>query len=175
MEAVVGIATLIFLALLLGVCVAQIIALIVTRRELARTRAQLEAVMRSSRQVVEHLERERDEAEEKALARAKDLMKKAEKALRADAVARSERSLKGKVAEQFAAFHAAFGYDPKDARFLGSPVDYVVFDGLSEGAVDQIVFVEIKTGRSGLTKRERQVMDAVDLGECSFEIVRIGG
>ncbi|MEE8134938.1 MAG: Holliday junction resolvase-like protein, partial [Gemmatimonadales bacterium] len=52
-------------------------------------------------------------------------------------------------------------FDPRDARFLGSPVDLVVFDGLSEGKVRRVVFVEVKTGQSHLSGRERQVRDVV--------------
>jgi len=33
----------------------------------------------------------------------------------------------------------------QDARFLGSPVDLVVFDGLAAGAVRRVVFLEVKT------------------------------
>ena len=41
-----------------------------------------------------------------------------------------------------------FRYDPGDSRFLGSPVDFVVFAGLWEAdEVEQIVFVEVKTGK----------------------------
>jgi predicted Holliday junction resolvase-like endonuclease len=35
-----------------------------------------------------------------------------------------------------------------DIRFLGSPVDLVVFDGLAEGQVRRLIFVEVKSGRS---------------------------
>lgn len=45
----------------------------------------------------------------------------------------------------------------KDARFLGSPVDLVVFDGLDRGEPERLVFVEVKTGGAGLSNRERQL------------------
>jgi len=39
-------------------------------------------------------------------------------------------------------------------------VDYVAFRGLSEGRVDEIVFIEVKTGRSStLSDRERAVIN----------------
>jgi len=34
--------------------------------------------------------------------------------------------------------------NPKDARFLGTPLDFIVFDGLDEGEVRRIVFVEVR-------------------------------
>ena len=63
--------------------------------------------------------------------------------------------------------------DFKDARFLGSPVDLVVFDGLSEGRVRRIVFVEVKTGGAGLTGRERLVREVVRGGKVEWAELRV--
>jgi predicted Holliday junction resolvase-like endonuclease len=82
-------------------------------------------------------------------------------ALRRDAVQRSQSVTLGKVAEHLVPYLPDFRWNPKDARFIGSPVDFMVFDGLSEGALRRIVFVEVKTGASTLSTRERQVRDAV--------------
>src|SRR5712664_451396 len=53
--------------------------------------------------------------------------------IREDAVQRSLAVTAGKVHEQLVPYLPEFGFNPKDARFLGSPVDLVVFDGLSAG------------------------------------------
>src|ERR1044071_3464642 len=82
-------------------------------------------------------------------------------ALRRDAVQRSQSVTLGKVAEHLVPYLPDFRWNPKDARFIGSPVDFMVFDGLSEGALRRIVFVEVKTGTSTMSSRERQVRDAV--------------
>ena len=95
--------------------------------------------------------------------------------MRADATKRSKYVLTGKVAEQFAPFLADFGYDPRDTRFLGSPVDLIVFDGLSEGEVQGVAFIEVKTGKSRLSQRERQLQHVIDEGEVYYEVLRIGG
>ncbi|HWP37454.1 MAG TPA: Holliday junction resolvase-like protein [Gemmatimonadales bacterium] len=94
-------------------------------------------------------------------------------AIREDAVLRSQAVTAGKVHEQLTPYLPAFPYNPKDARFLGSPIDLVVFDGLAEGQLRRIVFLEVKTGRSELTVRERQVRDviaarAVEWGELQL-------
>src|SRR5215471_8493141 len=44
-------------------------------------------------------------------------------------VERSRSTLKGQIAEQMAPLLPGFSYSAADARFLGDPVDYVVFDG----------------------------------------------
>lgn len=108
-----------------------------------------------------------------ALVQAGAEFKKKEKVLRADAIERSQAVVKGKVAEQLVPFTEAFMYNPRDARFLGAPVDFIVFEGMTEGSVDRIVFIEIKTGRSGLSKRERQIRETIDLGEVYWEELRL--
>src|SRR5881398_962198 len=83
-------------------------------------------------------------------------------AIRQDAVQRSQAVTTGKVHEQLVPYLPEFGFNPKDARFLGSPVDLLVFDGLADGAVRRVVFLEVKTGGAPLTQRERQVRDVID-------------
>lgn len=85
-----------------------------------------------------------------------------EERIRSDAVRRSQSVTRGKVTEHLIPFFPDFPYNPKDARFLGSPVDLVVFDGLSEDSVREIVFVEIKSSRNpSLNRREREVRNCV--------------
>jgi len=83
------------------------------------------------------------------------------RAIRHDAIQRSLAVTTGKVYEQIVPYLPDFPFNPKDVRFLGSPVDFVVFDGLSDGHVTRIVFVEVKTGDAQLSGRERLVRDAV--------------
>ena len=90
-------------------------------------------------------------------------------AARRDAVKRSRAVSIGKAVEHLVPFMPDFPYDPSDSRFLGSPVDFVVFDGLRDGdTVREVVFVEVKTGRSRLSGRERAVKDAVLNGRVSW-------
>jgi len=97
----------------------------------------------------------------------------AERRIRQDAIERSQAVTVGKVTEHIAPYLPDFCYSPKDARFIGSPVDFVVFDGLNDGPVTQIVFVEVKSGGSVLTTRERQVRDAVKAGRVRWEELRV--
>lgn len=93
--------------------------------------------------------------------------------IREDAVQRSQAVTAGKVHEQLIPYLPGFPYNPKDVRFLGSPVDLVVFDGLAEGRVRRIVFLEVKSGRSGLSSRERCVRDAIQAGEVEWAELRV--
>jgi predicted Holliday junction resolvase-like endonuclease len=101
-------------------------------------------------------------------------LKLRESAIREDTLRRSQSVVAGKATEHLAPLLPGFEFDPRDARFLGSPIDFLVFDGLSEGEIREIVFVEIKTGPSAaLTSRERRVREAVDRGRVRFLEVRI--
>src|SRR5204863_4781066 len=94
-------------------------------------------------------------------------------AIREDAVQRSLAVTAGKVHEQLVPYLSEFGFNPKDARFLGSPVDLLVFDGLDDGELRRVVFIEIKTGGSTLTGRERQLRDVVRARQVAWEELRI--
>jgi predicted Holliday junction resolvase-like endonuclease len=93
--------------------------------------------------------------------------------IREDAVQRSQAITVGKVHEQLIPYLPAFPYNPKDVRFLGGPIDLVVFDGLAEGRVRRIVFLEVKTGGSTLTGRERSVRDVIQAGEVEWAELRV--
>lgn len=99
----------------------------------------------------------------------------AEGEIRADAVRRSSAVVSGKVTEHLAPYMAAFPYDPKDARFLGTPVDLIVFDGMSEDSLREIVFLEIKSGSATLSTRERRIRDAVLARRVVWREFRVGG
>lgn len=94
-------------------------------------------------------------------------------AIRQDAIQRSHAVTVGKVHEQLIPYLPDFHFNPKDVRFLGTPVDLVVFDGLDEGQLRRVVFVEVKTGGAGLSVRERQVRDAVQAREVEWIELRV--
>jgi predicted Holliday junction resolvase-like endonuclease len=93
--------------------------------------------------------------------------------IREDAVIRSRAVIAGKIHEQLIPYLPGFPYNPKDIRFLGSPIDLIVFDGLADGDLRSIIFVEVKTGRSGLTLGERAVRAAVDAGDIEWAELRV--
>jgi predicted Holliday junction resolvase-like endonuclease len=94
--------------------------------------------------------------------------------VRKDAAERSRRVVDGKVNEQFSPFLEEFDFDPKDARFLGNPIDFVVFDGLTQtDDIKNIIFVEVKTGKSQLTVRQKKIKDAISEGKIVWKEIRI--
>ena len=91
---------------------------------------------------------------------------------RADAVQRSRAVTVGNFTQHIVPYLPEFEFDPRDVRFLGSPIDFVVFDGLAEGMVKRIVLVEVKTGVSALSARERSVRDAALAGRIEWREFR---
>lgn len=92
----------------------------------------------------------------------------------------SRAVLKGKMAEQFAPILPEFRYLPSDAKFLGDPVDYVVFDGYTnfrdgDGTVDdiEVILLDIKSGGARLSKGQQAIAQAVREGRIRFETLRI--
>ena len=92
----------------------------------------------------------------------------------------SRAVLKGKMAEQLAPIMPQFEYLPSDAKFLGDPVDYVVFDGYTdlrdgEGRPEdiEIVLIDIKSGGARLTKGQVAIAQAIQAWRVRFETVRI--
>jgi predicted Holliday junction resolvase-like endonuclease len=84
-----------------------------------------------------------------------------EREIRQDAIGKSQSVTMGKMTEHMVPYLPGFRFNPSDARFIGSPIDFVVFDGLGDDEVRKIVFVEIKTGASNLSTRERSVRNAI--------------
>lgn len=92
----------------------------------------------------------------------------------------SRAVLKGKMAEQLAPIMPEFQYLPSDAKFLGDPVDYIVFDGYTdlrdgEGRAEdiEVVLIDIKSGGARLTKGQQAIAQAIREGRVRFETVRI--
>jgi predicted Holliday junction resolvase-like endonuclease len=95
-------------------------------------------------------------------------------------VEQSRSTLKGQIAAQKAPMLRGFPYHPADARFLGDPVDYIVFNGYTQvkddGAEDEaleIVIVDIKRGSSKLSRSQQRIARAVADGRVRFEVIRI--
>ena len=93
---------------------------------------------------------------------------------RKDAVKRSRAVLGGQFAEQLAPFFPDFPCNPADCQFLGKPVDFIAFPGSADGSeISDIVFIEVKTGDSQLSEREKQIRRAIENGRVHYVQYRI--
>lgn len=93
---------------------------------------------------------------------------------RNDAVKRSRAVLGGQFGEQLAPFLPEFPCNPGDVRFVGKPVDYVAFPGSAEGkAIKEILLIEVKSGQSQLSVREKEIKACVESGKVRYVEYRI--
>jgi predicted Holliday junction resolvase-like endonuclease len=96
--------------------------------------------------------------------------------IREDAIKQSEVVIRAKVTEHLMPYFPDFRYNPKDVRFIGSPIDLIVFDGLAEGNLKKVAFIEVKTGKDpDLSVREKHVKQCIDSRAVTFEIIHKPG
>ncbi len=70
---------------------------------------------------------------------------------------KSSQSVKyGKMTEQFVPFTKDFPFDPGNFRFLGNPIDGIVFEE------NKIIFAEFKAGSSQLSEKQKRVKELVE-------------
>lgn len=90
-----------------------------------------------------------------------------------EAISQSRAVLGGKFTEQMAPYLPEFNYDPTEARFIGSPIDLIIFPGLAKGDPEEIVIMEIKTGKtSQLTPQERKIRQLIEDGMVRWELLQ---
>jgi predicted Holliday junction resolvase-like endonuclease len=81
----------------------------------------------------------------------------------------SRAVLGGLVSEQMAPLLPGFPFDPGDCRFIGKPIDFLVFSGMNERNISEVIFLEIKSGAAKtLNDQEKKLRDAVQAGRVRW-------
>lgn len=80
---------------------------------------------------------------------------------------RSMSTRHGMMAEQFLPYYKDFPGDPQKFKFLGAPVDGILFEE------EQIVIIEFKTGKSQLTATQRRIKKLIKEGKVYFQEIRM--
>ena len=76
----------------------------------------------------------------------------------------------GRTSENLVPFLSKCPYKPSDMMFLGMPLDYLVFD-MDAG---EIIFLEVKSGNSRPSKKQRILRDIIKSGNIFYEEIRVG-
>jgi predicted Holliday junction resolvase-like endonuclease len=92
---------------------------------------------------------------------------------RDDAVQRSRASIEGRVYEQLIPILPNWPYTPSDARFIASPCDYIVFDGMSTGNPTEVIIVEVKKGKSFTTPIQNKIKKLIQEGKVRWETIKL--
>jgi predicted Holliday junction resolvase-like endonuclease len=136
------------------VAVAAVVALIIIMLSIYITRLRFEKRFRNWRDT--ELERWQSEMER----------------IRKAAVTQSRAVLGGKFTEQMVPYFPDFRYDPTEVRFIGSPVDMIVFPGLARGEPEEIVILEVKTNKGQLTPQQRKIRQLIEDGMVRWDEIR---
>ncbi|MBI9104034.1 MAG: hypothetical protein JEY99_16585 [Spirochaetales bacterium] len=81
----------------------------------------------------------------------------------------SRAVLGGQFSEQIAPYLPDFPYNPSDCRFMGKPIDFIVFKGMDEKNIDEVIFVEVKSGKTrALSSQERKLRDVIQAGKVRW-------
>ena len=93
---------------------------------------------------------------------------------RADAVKRSRAVLNGQMIEQLAPYLPNFPCNASDARFIGKPIDFIAFPGaVNNEKIKEVLLIEVKTGESQLSERDKEIKNAVKNGRVRYVEYRI--
>ena len=73
------------------------------------------------------------------------------------------------MSEQIAPLLPGFPFDPGDCRFIGKPVDFIVFKGMNEKEISEVIFLEVKSGRApSLNDQERRLREVIRSGKVRW-------
>ena len=76
----------------------------------------------------------------------------------------------GFILERLAPSLSTFRFECGDCRSLFDPIDYIIFEGLSQkGLVSRIIFADIKTGNAGLSLKQREIRGLVNSKKVEFD------
>ena len=81
----------------------------------------------------------------------------------------SRAVLGGLVSEQIAPLLPDFPFDPGDCRFMGKPVDFIVFRGINEQNISEVIFLEVKSGASkSMNPQEKRLREVIQAGRVRW-------
>jgi predicted Holliday junction resolvase-like endonuclease len=81
----------------------------------------------------------------------------------------------GFILERIAPSMKDFCFDRNDCRSLFDPIDYIIFEGLSQkNSVSKILFVEIKTGKARLNNHQKEIRSLVERKRVEWDTYQKG-
>jgi predicted Holliday junction resolvase-like endonuclease len=92
---------------------------------------------------------------------------------RKDAIMKSRSVIGGQFSEQLAPYLPNFPFLPTECRFLGKPIDFIVFKGMDEKNITEVIFVEAKSGKSKLSPQEKGLKEAIEKKKVRWEEYRV--
>lgn len=82
---------------------------------------------------------------------------------------KSSETRLGQITEHIVPFLEGCTHDPKTLHFMGNPIDYLAFDFDS----GRITFLEVKSGNSKASKRQKTIKNIIKTGRIYYEEIRV--
>jgi predicted Holliday junction resolvase-like endonuclease len=97
-----------------------------------------------------------------------------QKEIRKSTLTGSKNQILGELYEKILPALPNFPFKPKDMVFLWKGCDYLIFDGLTEGRLREVIFLELKSGNARLTKNEEAIRSTISQKHVRFAEYHIG-
>tara|TARA_B100000683_G_scaffold182462_1_gene175752 strand:+ start:9601 stop:10059 length:459 start_codon:yes stop_codon:yes gene_type:complete len=92
---------------------------------------------------------------------------------RKDSNKKQRATIKGQITETIAPWSMTVVDSVSELNFLGNPIDFIGFKGLDGNDDIDIKFIEVKSGKSNLSTKQRRIRDAVKAKRIEWVEVRI--
>ena len=92
---------------------------------------------------------------------------------RKQAIIQSRAVIGGQFSEQLAPYLPGFNYLPTECKFIGKPIDFLVFKGMDNKNIEEVIFVEIKSGKSKVSPQEKNLKKVIENKRVSWMEYRI--
>lgn len=106
---------------------------------------------------------------EEALQKRQEELKKSMKRATTGAQITSKSVNVGKLLEKVFPTMSDFKWELSDCRFLGEPIDLIIFHGLTAGKVESIRFLEVKSGKAKLNEHQKSIKEAIENNKIKYE------
>ncbi len=93
--------------------------------------------------------------------------------IRETAIKQSRAVLCGQFSEQLAPYLPNFAHSPSEVKFIGKPIDFIVFKGLDLKEPTEVIFVEVKSGKSKTSDVEKKLKEVIENKQVRWEEYRI--
>jgi len=163
----------IILIIIIGIIAFLIGKYITEQKKWGTKKAELEKKFEEIKSELEKKVLENEKENEKKIAELKEKFLELIKGHRRDAIMKSRNTIMGKLWETITPYIPKFIHNPADMRFLGSPIDYIIFDGMKEKDIRKVIFLEVKSGNSKLNAQEKKLKEVIQNKKVKWEEFRL--
>ena len=114
------------------------------------------------------------QARENRLGKMEETFAEKENGLRAQAAERGRLKVNAIITRSMVKELAQLKFNPYDIKPLMHPVDFVVFQGMNDGTLEQVLLLSRRSGVSSLSTMRKQIASAVADKKYGWKVARVG-